>query len=539
MRLSKLTLTAFRGVSSSLSLPFDSDGKNLLVYGENGSAKSSFARALEYLFNPKAYPEQDINAHKNLFVPTMPEVLAEFVGQKGGAKHTEAVRWTHASGKPAPSWLLSSAARSAFLDHRKLLMLSDRTCGNLAQRFFQTAVEHLFGSLPVVTSAETVSSLWKKILSDAQAYIDAKAQGGTQSAAASGVAGAVAHHKPIEDAVNLLNQTLDSYLPPPGATATPLVSEAERLMSQFEGHNLKLELNFNHLTFNRGDGSFGGGEIVPKVNYCNKPLGAQNGGTWVSSHHEILNEARLTALALSLFFAAVRLQDQISYIAGVADPTQPARLLVLDDVLIGLDYAHRIPLLDILTEEFAKEGRFQIILMTHDRVWFDVCRLQNEGGDWKAVELYAWRGKGPDKSDFPILNESSVQLLDRAKSFLLAFNNGAIHELPAAANYTRSALESALRCICEKKGVPVKYRRDSCKVPAEDFIQAIKDVRRRKGASWRLIPLPTQGRLKALRSSVLNPFSHFSPSTVAEPEILEAISLAEKLNSIAKRIKAD
>jgi hypothetical protein len=118
MRITSVSLRAFRGVSSKLDLPFDKDGKNLLVYGENGSAKSSFARALEFLLSPKARPDQDILAHKNLFVATMPEILADFTGQKGGARHDEPVIWTHASGKPAPSWLLSSAARSAFLDHR-------------------------------------------------------------------------------------------------------------------------------------------------------------------------------------------------------------------------------------------------------------------------------------------------------------------------------------------------------------------------------------------------------------------------------------
>ena len=84
MRLTNVKLTAFRGVSASLELPFGSKGKNLLVYGENGSAKSSFARALEYLFCPESRPEHDILTNKNLFDTAQPKIQVSFVGKFDG-----------------------------------------------------------------------------------------------------------------------------------------------------------------------------------------------------------------------------------------------------------------------------------------------------------------------------------------------------------------------------------------------------------------------------------------------------------------------
>src|SRR5262249_19827654 len=155
-------------------------------------------------------------------------------------------------------------------------------------------------------------------------------------------------------------------------------------------------------------------------------------------------EARLTALALALFFAAIRLQNLIPYTAGPAEQEQPLRLLVMDDVLIGLDYDHRLPVLEIIRREFEPQG-YQIILLTHNRVWFDVSRLQMDESAWKILELYARRGGGPNKSDHPILKQSSGDLLTRAREFL---ND---HELPAAANYARSAIEVALKRICDKR----------------------------------------------------------------------------------------
>lgn len=54
-------------------------------------------------------------------------------------------------------------------------------------------------------------------------------------------------------------------------------------------------------------------------------------------------------------------------------------IMVLDDVLIGLDLSHRLPLLTLLKEEF---GDWQLLLLTHDRTWYDLAQLETalEGG---------------------------------------------------------------------------------------------------------------------------------------------------------------
>ncbi len=40
-------------------------------------------------------------------------------------------------------------------------------------------------------------------------------------------------------------------------------------------------------------------------------------------------------------------------------------------MLIGLDLSNRLPLLRVLVEDFAD---WQVILLTHDRVWFELAR---------------------------------------------------------------------------------------------------------------------------------------------------------------------
>ena len=51
MRLTKIEIKDFRAFPGPGTYAFDLRGKNLLVYGENGSGKSSLFRALVEFFN--------------------------------------------------------------------------------------------------------------------------------------------------------------------------------------------------------------------------------------------------------------------------------------------------------------------------------------------------------------------------------------------------------------------------------------------------------------------------------------------------------
>jgi hypothetical protein len=178
-----------------------------------------------------------------------------------------------------------------------------------------------------------------------------------------------------------------------------------------------------------------------------------------------------------------------------------------------------------------KEKRYQVVLLTHNRVWFDVCRLQLDEKDWKIIEIFAKRGLGPDSPDFPVRKQSASDLIKRAQEFL---ND---NEYPAAANYARTALETALKSICDKRRAPIPFRLDAEKHSAEAFINALANIRLHKGGSWHLVPLSTQKQLKAFRSTVLNPLSHAHPTTVTPTEIRIAIRIAERLVRIAKNLK--
>ena len=77
-----------------------------------------------------------------------------------------------------------------------------------------------------------------------------------------------------------------------------------------------------------------------------------------------LNEARLTALATSIYFSIIK---KLSNIVG----DNSLKILVLDDLLISLDMSNRLNLIDLLKKDFSN---FQIIFFTHDKTLFEVFK---------------------------------------------------------------------------------------------------------------------------------------------------------------------
>ena len=69
----------------------------------------------------------------------------------------------------------------------------------------------------------------------------------------------------------------------------------------------------------------------------------------LNSHHDFLNEAKLSAIAVSIYFASL-----------LVSPSSDLNILALDDVLIGLDMSNRLPVIDILEKYF---GDYQIFFL--------------------------------------------------------------------------------------------------------------------------------------------------------------------------------
>lgn len=100
----------------------------------------------------------------------------------------------------------------------------------------------------------------------------------------------------------------------------------------------------------------------------------------VKRPHSYLNEARLSAIAIAIRLAILKER----YIE------QAPRIMVLDDLLLSLDLGNRSALLKVILKKYAP--LYQLIILTHDRVFFEsVLKHLSEveqKNNWRILEMY-------------------------------------------------------------------------------------------------------------------------------------------------------
>jgi energy-coupling factor transporter ATP-binding protein EcfA2 len=384
MRLTHIQLRDFRAFSGELNLPLP-DGCNLLLHGENGSGKSSLSFALREFFklNPdsKLAPSKNpIEPYRHAFPdtnpmpqPRSPRVKLTFADATTNSEIAWEEKKLHplevgdatnpAIATPPQRENIAAVSRcSGFFDYRALLRASlTKEPAKLPEQLFELFAETLLAGFRVRTAGgeQTIGKLWSD----------------------------VKNAKPrwrYKNTMRRANETVEVF----DRAFTPFLAQitdkANEFLRCFPNSRLRIRrLDYAGSSYSKVTLELTGKTIVPEIEF---------NGLKVDGHQEFLNEARLTALALSVFLAAVTLAD--------SNPTdaEPLRLLVLDDVLIGLDLNNRLPLLELLQKEFP---RHQIILLTHDLVWFDIAREHtNEWGKWNHARLYE-EPAGPNEPFLP------------------------------------------------------------------------------------------------------------------------------------------
>ncbi|MDQ1314959.1 MAG: hypothetical protein QG662_1068 [Pseudomonadota bacterium] len=513
LRIQRLTLSDFRAFPGPAPQTFELDGQNLLVYGENGAGKSSLFHALREFFSLK--PTRRLDDYRNVFSKAPEDgVSVRVVFNDGG---TEA-GW-HLKPAAGPLGLLAqqqtgmpalveihpgspyikhsdprvsqAALRRACLDYRALLDTNYRQ-GDGDINLFDIAVSYLIHDYPVPVAGgqiKAVGELWNSVL----------------------LAKPVRHGprllKRVNDACSKFNAGFKMAL----SDLEPFIG---KLLGELIGADVAIKpFQFGGVTYNQAhflrDRGFNGRALKLDVSFRSHAL---------SQPQHFLNEGRLSALALAIYLGG-RLACTPSA------PGQALKLLVLDDVLIGLDHSNRLPVLDVLRDFFPD---WQIVLLTHDHVWFEMARLHLVStNQWKCLEVYEAtcpeRGI-PSPKVMPTSAKAAHACLNQAREFLNS------HYVPAAANYTRAAFELILKQSCERFGVPVAYKLDPRHVDTEALLSAVERWLKQNAAKTCFAGAIE--RVKLFRKVVLNPYSHASPPNIAHAEVEGAIGATEALLAI-------
>jgi len=477
LRIESLSLRAYRAFSAELEIPVQ--GRNLIVYGENGSGKSSIYKALRDLFARR--PRRDAlknNIHVHMLDQALkPRVTITF---NDGAPPLEWTEARHPGMPMADPRVALAALRSSFLDYHALLE-TNAFHGQRRPNLFDLAVETLLADFTDATSSGTLGERWASVER-------AKPIKHYQS---------IAYLPPVQAACDAFNTgfqaALDALLPYVNTLLTEL-GHPEMVMEPFERGTVA----YNNSFFKEKRG-FAGRELFLRLKYR---------GYYPEQPQHFLNEARLSALALA-FYLAGRL-------ACVPSSPSPAlKMLVLDDVLVGLDYANRRPLLAVLEKYFSD---WQIVLLTHDRHWFEVVRAAIPADRWTCHEMYEMVAVTGSATPYlrPVPSDVVKATLKQARDFIVQ------KHLPAAANYARSACELLLRKQCEERKVSFHYKPDPKKITFEQL---------KSGLEAKLAG--DQPKLDALtaitphQTRILNPLSHDPTTSLNEAEVVAAIDAVE------------
>jgi energy-coupling factor transporter ATP-binding protein EcfA2 len=497
MRIRRILLNDFRAFPGPVDYEFDLDGKNLLLFGENGSGKSSLFLALREFFQPglQGRPFKDFRhaftkdaAGNDLATG---KVAIEF--DDGSGVHA----WDIVQDvRPRQVAQVSEASlRFGAVDYRETLrtnIFHEQGYPNL----YKPLVEGILRRLPVIADGRqtTLGALSDNMLSSRPRW---------------GKNHTWRVMEKLDAARTAFNEALANHLP-------AVVTEANRCLAGFGDLGMTFQLISKNVTYSSRPRKFEDQQI---------DLVCQLYGHDPKEPQYFLNEARLSALALALYFGAIR-----ASIPPNLPGTEPARVLVLDDVLMGMDLPNRLPVLRLLDQEFAD---WQIVLLTHDRAWFDLAREFTEHSKrWLYLRLLEMPTV-PGQPSRPQIDPHK-DLLDVGDKHLAA------GDLMAAAVYARAAFETHIKNVCENFGVEVQFKKSSKDFTANKLWDGIikRQQWRQDNGKIDFIDPHLMRDVETMRSTILNQLSHSgSPSLEQKTCNLRSIQSVALSNTSSLKLK--
>jgi hypothetical protein len=405
----------------------DINSKNLIIYGENGSGKSSLYWAL-YTFLHSVYKPDDIDIQKyfdptndqnliNSFIKTGEEssIVVEFVDQsKTITQKTLSYRVLNTK---AGDLVREAAHSSDFVNYRILSRLYDFSNREQIDLFSLFEREILmFINFPVELSPgiSNASDWWR--------FLKKGMQPRTRMHDAS--------YMDFQAKMLNFNTELSNYL------HSIVQSANEYLQDKF---NQKITIRFNYIpssydAFIEGSRTKRNRKTIPPKIILSVDLLdgiAHSPAINLGRPQSFLNEAKLTAIALSIRFAII----DAKYLPDAS------KILVFDDLLVSLDMGNRDIVLEIILNEFPA---YQVILMTHDRMFFELARHKAKSiasDNWLYYEMYE---SIKDGILIPFIKRSD-SYLEKAKA------NFHLKEFEIAGNLLRKQAENFTKELLPKR----------------------------------------------------------------------------------------
>lgn len=472
MKITDIEIKNFRAFPKTYQINLHNTGKNLLVYGENGSGKSSLYFALKYFFGSGEDQEEGKSTafenHQNIFIKELGHIKLRFRSEPRLKKDT--YEWSRDTKETTDELIIEISKGSGFLDYKDLLAVHYLQPQGESVNVFDLLVKTLLADTVNPVTDRTLAEVWDNI------------QGPYPRRSAKHQITA------LEQRIEVFNDELVNRL-------TDMRPKVREILGKF-GYNVDLNLDFKGVTYNQKNKTLDNQQILLNVKFFDED---------VSERYLLLNETKLSAIAISIYLSSILL---------LPDPKSGLRILALDDVLIGLDMSNRLPVLDILNDYFSD---YQIFLTTYDKAWYEIAKQRTNQKDWKYTEFYF---RATDEYEIPVCKEDAPYLR-KAKEYLDA------NDYKACAVYVRTAFEAVIKQYCENKGLAVRYRENPKDMKSEDFWVPIKMEMNETGTL--LLDLRVVDKIESARKFTLNALTHASVANIYRKELEDAINAVEEL----------
>lgn len=475
MRIIEIVLKNYRAFYGEHTISLDNDGKNLMIFGENGSGKSSLFTALKTFFQSSV---TSVDVEENIFVPASQKNTSSIkltIKEAADSSKTTTYELTGVNKKliSNDNLVISDANKiKAFFDYKSLLRT--HLVKDDAVNLFHLLLDEILVNSENRFTKKELGPEWLAIH---KAVFDIKQTKRQQAI--------------VKDYITKFNNGLKELL-------SSIESDTNTYLSYFNT-GIKVKFDYPGLEY-IGRRKIEKQQINLDIDFCTKNI---------PKHHFFLNEARLSALAICIYLASIKVNPSKGRL----------RILVLDDLLIGLDMSNRLPLLQIIKDHF--ETDFQIIMTTYDKVWYELVNNYFENQKWKYVEVYS---KRLNDSDFEIpIIFNNEDFLERAEKYLVQ------KDYKASAVYVRTEFEKIVKSIADKKHLIVSYKKNPKEQKSDDFWESIVN-------QTNIDPLLVK-ELQIHRGTVMNPFSHYDlEKPEFEAELRNTIDSIKKLKSAVSSI---
>ena len=483
--INRIHICGFKAFPNDFELQLE--GKNLLMYGENGSGKSSIYYALHCMFQAPLKPD----AGKKYFDPASEQHLKNLNNLDADSKiwidfdgrhpfiyniDKEGYQFTLLGGKhPLPAQINGCFVNHQFLFHffnfrnsqrinlfpvfiKDILPFckDDNTGLHIGEMYDEITASIIKKGRHIhpdyISNIEYFNKAVKKVVEDINIYASDRYN---------------ESFKDEDDNELVIRLRYDSNFDKPEDDTNEYWLKYDNIIELVKENG---EIKERKSSYKKLNEPFIGLEISEKMPDGNLRK--------IVKPHTYFNEAKLTAIALSVRFALLNIEKP-------AD----GRFLALDDMLISLDMSNRAKVVDFLLKI---SDKYKIYLFTHDKMFFEYFKHKTKKNQdaWVYKEIYMDYDKTP-------YIRNSEDYLGQAKHYIKQ------HEYEIAGNFLRKEAEAFCKNFLPKKK---QLTGDFAHLDLNGLIMNCKDYAAESG----VIDISIFNELDEHRKFILNPSSHDS-----------------------------